>query len=118
MPDLLRFGRAFLGGGSLDGQRLLATPFVELMTREHTAGILEAGVPPQEPRYGLGWGKSGFSGVRIGSARQFDHGGATGTRLWVDPAYDLVVAFLMNRWGEDDHFSLAAIQAVYAALED
>lgn len=117
VPDLLRFGRAFLGS-SANGSRVLPTPFVDLMTREHTAGILEAGVPPQEPRYGLGWGKSGLSGVRIGSARQFDHGGATGTRLWVDPAYDLVVVFLMNRWGEEDHFSLAAIQAVYAALED
>jgi CubicO group peptidase (beta-lactamase class C family) len=118
VPDLLRFGRAFLGGGSLDGERLLATPFVEMMTREHTAGILEAGLPPREPRYGLGWGKSGLSGARIGSPSQFDHGGATGTRLWVDPAYDLAVVFLMNRWGEEDHFSLAAIQAVYGALED
>jgi len=118
VPDLLRFGRAFLGGGSLDGARLLATPFVETMTREQTAGILEAGLPPREPRYGLGWGKSGLSGTRIGSPRQFDHGGATGTRRWVDPAYDLVVVYLMNRWGEEDHFSLAAIQAVYGALDD
>jgi CubicO group peptidase (beta-lactamase class C family) len=118
VPDLLRFGRAFLGGGSLEGKRILATPFVEMMTREQTAGMLEAGLPPREPRYGLGWGKSGLSGDRIGSPRQFDHGGATGTRLWVDPAHELVVAFLMNRWGEDDHFSLAAIQAVYGALED
>jgi CubicO group peptidase (beta-lactamase class C family) len=117
VPDLLRFGRALLDRESDTGRRLLPTPFVEMMTREHTAGILEAGLPPREPRYGLGWGKSGLSGARIGSARQFDHGGATGTRLWVDPEYDLVVAFLMNRWGEDDHFSLAAIQAVYGALE-
>jgi CubicO group peptidase (beta-lactamase class C family) len=116
-PDLLRFGRACLNDGKLDATQLLAPAFVELMTREHTAGILEAGTPPRAPRYGLGWGKSGLSGTRLGSARQFDHGGATGTRLWVDPEEDLVVVFLMNQWGADDSYSLAAIQAVYAAFD-
>ena len=117
-PDLLRFGRAMLNGGSLDAARVLSRPFVELMTREQTAGIFEAGTPPRSPRYALGWGKSGLFGDRIGSPSQFDHGGATGTRLWVDPAFGLVAVFLMNRWGAEDHFSVAAIQAVYGALPD
>jgi len=38
----------------------------------------------------------------------------------LDAAFELVArhVYLMNRWGEEDHFSLAAIQAVYGALDD
>ena len=97
--DLLAFGRAMLNGGTLDGARVLGPRSVELMTREHTRGILEQGMPPREPRYGLGWSARGGSGRAITSPSAFGHGGATGTQLTVDPELDLVFVYLTNQWG-------------------
>ena len=116
--DLLTFGRAMLNGGSLDGRRVLGRRYVEQMTREQTAGLRDAADPTSDPHYGLGWGLAGLGGPLPASRRAFQHGGATGPRLLIDPEADLVVAYLANRWGLGDEFSLAAIQAVYGALDD
>ncbi len=51
-----------------------------------------------------------------GSPRAFEHSGATGTLLWVDPDWDLVVVFLTNLWGAEEHVRLGLLLAVYAAL--
>jgi CubicO group peptidase (beta-lactamase class C family) len=115
--DLLAFGRTMLHGGRLGDVRILGTPFLELMTREQTAGIFEAGDPPRRPHYGLGWAKSGLGGRLPGSAAQFDHMGATGSRLWIDPQHGLVIALLANLWGADSWHSEAVIAAIYGALE-
>lgn len=115
--DIVRFGQAVLGGGRLGGARLLSQPFVELMTREHTAGILEPGVPPRAPHYGLGWGIAAPGGPSVARPGSFGHGGATGTILWVDPASDLVFVYLQNRWDDDMHAGTTALQAVYGALD-
>jgi CubicO group peptidase (beta-lactamase class C family) len=116
--DVATFGRAMLRGGELDGVRVLGRRFVELMTREQTAGLREDGTPPRDPHYGLGWGLPGLVGDLPASPRAFEHGGATGPRLLVDPEADLVVVYLTNRWGTGPELSFAAIQAVYGALED
>jgi CubicO group peptidase (beta-lactamase class C family) len=116
--DLLVFGRAMLGGGRLGDVRVLGRTFVEEMTRDQTAGLQDPGPPPTVVHYGLGWGLPGLTGQTPASPRSFGHGGATGTRLLVDPDADLVVVYLANRWGAGDEPSLAAVQAVYAALDD
>lgn len=116
--DLVAFGRAMLAGGRSNGVRVLGRRFVEQMTRDQTAGILEAGPPPTPSPYGLGWALPGASGRQPASARSFGHGGATGTRLLIDPDADLVVVYLVNRWSLGDEGSWAAVQAVYAALDD
>ena len=119
--DLLRFGRAMLRGGELDGVRILSPAFVALMTREVTAprgvtweGLGVAPDPQQSSHYAIGWGRPGVSGPA--SDRAFGHGGVSGTRLWIDPAYDLVYVYLTGKWG----LPLAPIDAVehaiYAAL--
>jgi CubicO group peptidase (beta-lactamase class C family) len=113
--DLLRFGRAMLRGGELDGGRVLPSAQLELMTREVTVGgIGEAPDPLKANHYALGWGRPGPD--TPGSRRAFGHGGATGTRLWIDPEHDLVFLYLTGVWG----FPLAPVdrvmQAVYAAL--
>jgi CubicO group peptidase (beta-lactamase class C family) len=119
--DLLRFGRAMLRGGELEGTRILSPAFVELMTREVTAprGVTWSGLgvaqdPQQSSHYAIGWGRPGVSGPA--SDRAFGHGGVSGTRLWIDPAHDLVYVYLTGKWG----LPLAPIDAVehaiYAAL--
>lgn len=47
----------------------------------------------------------------------YGHGGATGTRLWIDPIHDLVIVFLTNRWGQDKRWRERAINAFYGQLE-
>ena len=114
--DLVSFGMAMLAGGRLGTVRVLGQPFVDLMTRDHTVGITDeaTGLPAH---YGLGWGKPGLSGCLPASAASFGHGGATGTRLLVDPDADLVVAYLANDWQASMLPSQEATQAVYAALD-
>ncbi len=113
--DLLRFGRAMLRGGELDGMRVLGRSVVDLMTREVTVG----GLGRMEDRltdehYALGWGKRGV--VSPASASAFGHGGVSGTRLWIDPAHDLVFVYLTGKWGGGREAIDEVLLAVYAAL--
>jgi CubicO group peptidase (beta-lactamase class C family) len=105
--DLVKFGQAFLcGGGSL-----LSPAAVEVMTRDHTGELSK-----QTFNYGLGWGKPNPYDSNPGSPGAFGHGGATGTLLWIDPAWDLVFVFLTNRWGVEQETPRRALNAVYGAL--
>ena len=113
--DILRFGRAMLRGGELDGERVLSPAFVTLMTREVTvAGLGAAEDVLRGEHYALGWGKPGPASP--GSAAAFGHGGATGTRLWVDPAHDLVFVYLTGVWELGPLPINAVHNAVYAGL--
>jgi CubicO group peptidase (beta-lactamase class C family) len=134
--DLLRFGRSLLPRGS--GPRILTPATIELMTREHTQGILEVAADgsTRDPHYALGWGKPLPSGevpaavaptpvdppvaapITVpASPRAFTHGGASGARLWVDPDRDLVFVFLTNLWGVDDGPMYATLREVYRSLD-
>jgi CubicO group peptidase (beta-lactamase class C family) len=113
--DICRFGRAMLLGGSVGGTRIVGRPFVDLMTRWHTATVIEAGTP-RPGLYGLGWGKPGLGRGSPASAAAFGHSGATGSVLVVDPTYDLVIVYLRNEWGVSTTATDEAVQAVYAAI--
>jgi uncharacterized protein YbbC (DUF1343 family)/CubicO group peptidase (beta-lactamase class C family) len=94
--DLARYARMMLGGGSLDGARVLGPQAVGLMTRSWRV--------PGGGERGLGWDKrSKFSGNRsdLFSEAAFGHGGFTGTALWIDPGLDLFVIFLSSRLHPD-----------------
>ena len=96
--DLLLFGRAMLRGGELDGTRVVGRPLVDLMTREVTVNGL--GATPDRltnEHYAIGWGKPGAASPA--SPLAFGHGGVSGTRLWIDPAYDLAYVYLTGQWG-------------------
>jgi CubicO group peptidase (beta-lactamase class C family) len=112
--DLLRFGRAMLGGGELDGVRILSSAFVDLATRELTIdGLGRADDRLEDEHYALGWGRRGEG--HPGSSRAFGHGGASGTRLWVDPGHDLVVVYLSASWGMPSAVLDETLFSVYAA---
>jgi CubicO group peptidase (beta-lactamase class C family) len=117
--DLERFARAYLRGGTFDGGRILGPAFVDLAGREQTRGILEAspdGIrPARDPHYALGWGKPSGEGDIPCSDRAVAHGGASGTRLFLDPATDLSVVVLTNRFG-DAEASKSVIAAAHGAL--
>ena len=104
--DYLRFCQMLLGGGELDGVRILGRKTIELMTANHLPGdgdLQSVAVPG-------GYGEVGFAGMGfgltvavakapaltqvIGSAGEFMWGGAASTIFWVDPAEDLTVVFM------------------------
>jgi serine-type D-Ala-D-Ala carboxypeptidase len=118
LDDLLRFGAALLSPRR-DGARWLpvsASTF-ELMGEDHVRGV--SGEYNDEVRpvhHGLGWSKPTVMKDVPGSARTVDHGGATGTRLWIDPDAGLVFVFFSNRWDADRGPEMAALNATYRAL--
>jgi CubicO group peptidase (beta-lactamase class C family) len=116
--DLIAFGQAFLGGGRRGGYRLLGPAALELMTNNHTPGMVELiDGRPQPFNYGLGWGKPHSDGHVLASPRAYGHGGVTGTYLWIDPAWNMVCVFLTNRWGLETDTARRVLNAVYGALE-
>lgn len=116
--DIVRFGRAMLRGGELDGARILPPGYVELMTREQTIdGLGAAADPPASAHYALGWGKPDRL-TSPASPAAFGHGGATCTRLWVEPDHDLVVVYLSGVVGIEPRPIDAVVATVYAALRD
>jgi CubicO group peptidase (beta-lactamase class C family) len=131
--DLLRFGRAMLPLESGAGPRLLSQAAIGEMTREQTSGIVEISADGTErvPHYALGWGKPNPNGtapsvlgtppdtaVRVpASVSSFTHGGAAGTRLWIDPDRELVFVFLTNQWGVSDAAMFGTLAEVYRAWD-
>jgi CubicO group peptidase (beta-lactamase class C family) len=94
-----------LGGGELDGVRILGPRTLALMTRNHISGGLDtaqaaAGNYTEVAAPGTGFGL-GFSvtldpvrtGV-TGSAGEFAWGGAASTVFWVDPVEEMIVIFM------------------------
>jgi uncharacterized protein YbbC (DUF1343 family) len=86
--DLARYARAILGGGEVDGKRVLARRTVATMLAPHDVpGSIRA----------LGWAvESAWRGDGL-SPTAVGHFGFTGTALWIDPAKDLFTIVLTNR---------------------
>lgn len=88
--DLAVICQLMLGGGSVEGTRLLAPSTIEAMTGNRLMSM--PGIPDPVRRgqpWGLGWrlnhpGTSGSWGDTL-SPRVFGHTGATGTMCWMDP---------------------------------
>jgi CubicO group peptidase (beta-lactamase class C family) len=103
--DYLRFCQMLVGGGQLDGRRVIGRKTLELMTCNHLPG----GATLQEVSVG-GFGEAGFDGVGFGlgfavgqgpaatlmagSPGEFYWGGAASTAFWVDPVEELSVVFM------------------------
>lgn len=89
--DLLSFGLMWLNAGKSGDNRILSPRTIMASTRNHTAGMGE--------NRGLGWQlpSPDTSFGDLVSPACFGHTGFTGTGLWVDPWYDLVVVLLTNR---------------------
>jgi len=96
-PDLVRFYRMILNGGTWKGQRMVSADSVSLMTRTQT-GDLKTGFT-DGMSFGFGWAvvkePTGVTGML--SAGTFGHGGAYGTQGWIDPKRDLILILMIQR---------------------
>ncbi len=102
--DYHRFTSMLLGGGALDGVRLLSQRTLDLMTRNHLPDNQDlrdfaTGSFAETDYAGVGFGL-GFSVVidqaankSLASEGTFAWGGAASTAFWVDPVEDLTVMF-------------------------
>ena len=97
--DLARFYQMILGGGELEGRRIVSKTAVEQMTRVQT-GELTTGFTPGN-RWGLGWCivRQPQGVTRMLSPGTYGHGGAFGTQGWVDPKREMIFVLMIQRTG-------------------
>lgn len=86
--DLAVYARAILGGGEVDGKRILSARTVAAMIAPYDVpGGIRA----------LGWNVDSSWRGRGLSPRAIGHFGFTGTAMWIDPEKDLFTVVLTNR---------------------
>jgi len=69
--------------------------------------------------WGIGFMLKGRAGrMELASPASFGHGGASGCILWIDPVYDVVIAFVSNRHAraDPDGFILRLTRVVNTTL--
>src|SRR3954469_21900937 len=128
--DYYRFTQMLLGGGAVDGVRLLGTRTLRFMTANHLPGgvDLEAFGRPlfaETTFHGIGFGL-GFSVVgdpvanRVPSSPgEFAWGGAASTAFWVDPVERVTALFFTQLLPSSTHPIRTQLrQLVYQALVD
>ena len=128
--DYHRFTRVLLGGGELDGARLLSDRTVRYMSQNHLPGradLATLGRPFGEASLaGVGYGL-GFAVLEdpvrskvLSSVGELSWGGAASTAFFIDPAEELIVVFLTQLLPSTTHPLLRSQlrQLVYQALID
>jgi CubicO group peptidase (beta-lactamase class C family) len=112
--DYLRFAHLLLGGGQLDGVRLLGPRTVAYMARNHLTGgklLNELGQSTfsESAMEGTGFGL-GFSVIEdpaalqnLASQGEFGWGGAASTAFWVDPVEEICVVFMTQLLPSDTY---------------
>ncbi len=88
--DLARFARMLLGGGALDGVRVLDAEVLARLTAVQDSALSHRAFGWETPN-------GSNSAGSLMSRRAFGHTGFTGTSFWVDPGNDAFVILLTNR---------------------
>jgi CubicO group peptidase (beta-lactamase class C family) len=98
-PDLARLYRAMLGGGELEGTRILAESSVRTMTQVQTGNLVTGFVPGMG--FGFGWGvvRQPQGVTEMLSPGTYGHGGAFGTQGWIDPIKNRFAILMIARVG-------------------
>jgi CubicO group peptidase (beta-lactamase class C family) len=115
--DYAGFLQMMLNGGEFNGERIISSKTVELMTVNHLGEVTFPWA--KGTGFGLGFSTVNDVGSRglLGSKGEYGWGGAYHSIFWVDPEEDLVVVYftqLITEKGLDDHGKLRAL--VYQAL--
>jgi CubicO group peptidase (beta-lactamase class C family) len=114
--DYLRFCQMLLNQGQYDGKRLLSRKTVQLMSSDNLGTI-----PGMGPGAGFGLGfavsKAPGEAGMMGSAGEYNWGGAAGTRFWIDPQEELIGIYMIQILPHDglnygSEFRVLAYQAI------
>ena len=119
--DYARFLRMLLGGGTLDGLRLLGRKTVEFMTVDHLGPLPRSGdVLPHGHGFGLGFAVKTALGEHTepGSIGSYGWSGAAGTAFFVDPQEQMFAIIMVQAPGQFDEVRELFRQLVYAAIDD
>ena len=120
--DYARFLQMMLSGGTLDGHRYLGPQTVAYMTADQLGSAKPGPYYLPGPGYGFGLGVA----VRVdkgvapfpGDVGDWYWGGAGGTYMWVDPAKDMLVVFMMQSPKQRLHYRPVLRDMVNAAIVD
>ena len=120
--DYARFLQMLIGGGKLDGRRIIGPETLEYMTSDHLGTSVVAGpLYLPGPGYGFGLGfavrKGAGESAAIAAAGEYNWGGAGGTAFWVDPKTRLFVVFMMQSPKQRTLYRPILRNMVYAAVE-
>src|SRR5690242_13139237 len=119
--DYARFCQMLLGGGTLDGTRIIGRKTLELMASDHLAPHVKVKgtILPQGHGFGLGFAVRTHAGIApfAGTLGQFFWSGMAGTFFWIDPKEELFAVFMSQGPGQREYFRTLIRSLVYAALE-
>jgi CubicO group peptidase (beta-lactamase class C family) len=119
--DYARFCQMLLGGGTLDGARIIGHKTLQLMASDHLGPKVRVDSPmlPAGHSFGLGFAVRTHQGMApfAGSVGQFYWSGVAGTFFWIDPKEELFTVFMSQGPGQREYFRTLTRSMVYAALE-
>jgi CubicO group peptidase (beta-lactamase class C family) len=119
--DYARFCQMLLGGGALDGMRIIGRKTLELMASDHLGTNVKIQGTLTQPGhgFGLGFGVRTQAGIApfMGSVGQFFWSGIGGTLFWIDPREELFAVFMSQGPGQRVYTRTLVRNLVYAALE-
>ncbi len=132
MSDYMRFCRMLLGGGALDGVRILSPATAGMFSRNMLPGGQTLGQMFQPPRWRqILADNDGFSiccavtldpaqSHVLGSPGDFYWSGACMTQFWIDPAEDMTVVFMTQVTGSPHHHRIIRVlrNLVYGAMTE
>ena len=119
--DYARFCQMLLGGGVLDGNRIIGRKTLELMASDHLGPAVKVQGTLLQPGHGFGLGfavrtQPGIASF-LGSTGQFFWSGMGGTFFWIDPREELFAVFMTQGPGQREYTRTLVRNLVYAAVE-
>ena len=121
--DYTRFLLMLRNGGQLDGKRYISRATLQDMTRDQLGPqVARTRAVPARRRLRLRPGLRGAHRARRGgrdsAVGEYYWGGAGGTYMWVDPANDLFVVYMMQSPKQRVPHRAALRELVYGAVTD
>ena len=121
--DYARFLMMLRNGGQLDGRRYISPATLAFMTSDHLGpAVTRTALYLPGPGYGFGLGfavrTSGGEAPFASALGEYNWGGAGGTAMWVDPANDLFVVFMMQSPTQRVGYRSILRSMIYASLTE
>jgi CubicO group peptidase (beta-lactamase class C family) len=121
--DYARFLTMLRNGGQLDGRRYISPATLAFMTSDHLGpAVTRTPLYLPGPGYGFGLGfavrTSNGEASSASAVGEYNWGGAGGTVMWVDPANDLFVVFMMQSPMQRVGYRPILRSMIYAAITE